>query len=105
MSEAGRADTGADTAAAAADAAVGSAGSLLRAARERQGMHIAALAAALKVTPRKPEGTPHGRRLLNGAGIGLLELDDRGRPQRICQLLVDGSEVAFVPREAEARED
>jgi cytoskeleton protein RodZ len=38
-----------------ADAVVGSAGSLLRAARERQGMHIAALAAALKVAPRKLE--------------------------------------------------
>ncbi|MGV3499943.1 MAG: alkaline phosphatase family protein [Hydrogenophaga sp.] len=59
----------------------------------------------MKVTPRKPEGTPHGRRLLNGAGVGLLELDDNGRPQRICQLLADGREVAFVPREAEARED
>jgi hypothetical protein len=59
----------------------------------------------MTVTPRKPEGTPHGRRLLNGAGIGLLELDDAGRPQRICQLLADGREVDFVPREAEARED
>lgn len=33
----------------------GSAGSLLRAARERQGLHIAALAAAIKVSPRKLE--------------------------------------------------
>lgn len=33
----------------------GSAGALMRAARERQGLHIAALAAALKVTPRKLE--------------------------------------------------
>jgi cytoskeleton protein RodZ len=32
-----------------------SAGALLRAARERQGLHIAALAAAIKVTPRKLE--------------------------------------------------
>ncbi len=59
----------------------------------------------MKVTPRKPEGTPHGRRLLNGSGVGLLELDAQGRPRRIRQLLADGRDVAFVPREAEARED
>ncbi|MGA0612589.1 helix-turn-helix domain-containing protein [Caldimonas sp. KR1-144] len=40
---------------ASAGSAAGSAGSLLREARERQGMHIAALAAALKVAPRKLE--------------------------------------------------
>ncbi|RVU45464.1 helix-turn-helix domain-containing protein [Rubrivivax rivuli] len=33
----------------------GSAGALLRAARERQGLHIAALAASIKVSPRKLE--------------------------------------------------
>jgi hypothetical protein len=59
----------------------------------------------MRVTPRKPEGTPHGRRLLNGSGVGLVELDDEGRPWRIRQLLADGGDVAFVPREAEARED
>lgn len=47
MSDDARVDSG--------EAVVGSAGSLLRAARERQGMHIAALAAALKVAPRKLE--------------------------------------------------
>ena len=57
------------------------------------------------VTPRKPTGTPHGRRLLNGNGVGLVELDDQGRPTRIRQLLADNSDVAFVPREDEARED
>ena len=36
-------------------AAVPSAGRLLREARERQGLHIAALAAAIKVTPKKLE--------------------------------------------------
>ncbi|MBL0919649.1 MAG: alkaline phosphatase family protein [Hydrogenophaga sp.] len=59
----------------------------------------------MKVTPRKPEGTPHGRRLLNGAGIGLVQFDDSGAPVKIQQLLCDGRDVAFVPREAEARED
>jgi cytoskeleton protein RodZ len=38
-----------------------SAGGLLRAARERQGLHIAALAAAIKVTPRKLDALEHDR--------------------------------------------
>lgn len=38
-----------------------SAGALLRAARERQGMHIATLAAAIKVAPRKLEALEHDR--------------------------------------------
>lgn len=59
----------------------------------------------MRVTPRKPTGTPHGRRLLNGTGIGLVELDTEGRPWRIRQLLADGGDVEFVPREAEAREE
>jgi len=37
------------------------AGTLLRAARERQGLHIAALAAAIKVTPRKLDALEHDR--------------------------------------------
>jgi hypothetical protein len=57
------------------------------------------------VTPRKPEGTPHGRRLLNGCGVGLVRLDAQGRPVEIRQLLAEGGDVRFVPREAEARED
>ncbi len=46
------------------DPAAGSrntAGSLLRAARERQGLHIAALAAAIKVSPRKLDALEHDR--------------------------------------------
>jgi cytoskeleton protein RodZ len=38
-----------------------SAGSLLRAAREKQGLHIAALAAAIKVTPRKLDALENNR--------------------------------------------
>ncbi len=59
----------------------------------------------MQVTPRKPIGTPHGRRLLDGNGVGLVELDAEGRPTRILQLLAAGGEVEFVPRKAEARED
>lgn len=39
----------------------GSAGALMRAARERQGLHIAALAAAIKVPPAKLEALEAGR--------------------------------------------
>ena len=59
----------------------------------------------MRVVPRKPVGTPHGRRLLNGSGIGLVELDEQGRPWRIRELLADGRTVAFERREAESRWD
>lgn len=58
------------------------AGSLLRAARESQGLHIAALAAAMKVTPRKLEALENDR---------LQELPDatfaRALAQTICRSL------------------
>ena len=38
-----------------------SAGAILRAAREKQGLHIAALAAAIKVAPRKLDALEHDR--------------------------------------------
>ena len=59
----------------------------------------------MRVIPRKPEGTPHGRRLLNGSGIGLVELDAQGVPWRIRQLLCDGEAVSFSRREDESRWD
>ncbi len=60
---------------------------------------------SMRVVPRKPEGTPHGRRLLVGHGIGLVELDAKGQPWRMRQLMCDGRDIAFVPREGEAREE
>jgi hypothetical protein len=59
----------------------------------------------MKVIPRKPEGMAHGRRLLNGSGIGWVELDEQGVPWRIRQCLVGGQSVAFSRREAESRWD
>lgn len=59
----------------------------------------------MKVTPRKPVGTPHGRRLLNASGIGLVEFDEQGGPKQISQLLSSGEQVIFVRREEEARWD
>jgi hypothetical protein len=59
----------------------------------------------MRVVPRKPVGTPHGRRLLNGSGLGLVEIDAQGRPWRIRELLADGATVDFERREAESRWD
>jgi len=59
----------------------------------------------MRVIPRKPVGTPHGQRILNASGIGLVELDETGAPSRICQLTADGETVPFERRELEARLD
>ena len=50
----------------------------------------------MRVIPRKPVGTPSGRRLLNGGGIGLVELAPDGAPHRICQILPDGATVEAI---------
>ncbi|HZF78344.1 MAG TPA: helix-turn-helix domain-containing protein [Rubrivivax sp.] len=65
------------------------AGGLLRAAREKQGLHIAALAAAIKVSPRKLDALENDR---------LAELPDatftRALAQTVCrQLKVDARPV------------
>ena len=57
----------------------------------------------MRVVPRKPEGSRPGRRLLNGSGIGLVEIDPEGVPWRIRELLVDGRTLEFARREAESR--
>ncbi len=57
----------------------------------------------MRIVPRKPEGCPPGRRLLNAPGVGLVEIDDQGRPWRIRQLVADGKAVTFVRREEESR--
>lgn len=75
-------------------AAKATAGSLLRAAREAQGLHIAALATAIKVTPRKVDALENDR---------LHELPDatfaRALAQTICRYLkVDSQPVmALMP--------
>lgn len=78
----------------AGTAAAASAGALLRRAREAQGMHIAVLAAALKVPQRKLEALERDR---------LDELPDatfaRALAQSVCRVLkVDAAEVlALLP--------
>ena len=59
----------------------------------------------MRVIPRKYEGAARGRRLLNGAGIGLVEVDAEGVPWRIRELLADGRTIAFVRDEDAARWD
>ena len=50
-----------DNSAGVADADAAQAGALLRAARQQQGLHIAALAASIKVAPAKLEALEAGR--------------------------------------------
>lgn len=73
----------------------GSAGALLRAAREKQGLHIAALAAALKVTPRKLEALEADRHHeLDGV------IFTRALAQSVCRALrIDAKPVlALLPQ-------
>ena len=73
----------------------GSPGEILRTARERQGLHIAALAAAIKVSPRKLDALEHDR---------WDELPDatfiRALAQTVCRTLkIDAAPVlARLPR-------
>lgn len=51
----------------------------------------------LSIHPRDPSGASAGERLWNASGIGLVTLDDEGRPVDIRQLDVDGNDVIFPP--------
>ncbi len=52
----------------------------------------------MRVTPRDPDRAKAGERLWNGSGVGLLRLDNKGRPIEIKQLDARGFEVAFLQR-------
>ncbi|MFC0337062.1 alkaline phosphatase family protein [Kushneria avicenniae] len=47
------------------------------------------------IRPRQPDNRSPGERLVNKAGIGLLYLDDQGRPRDIIQLGGDDQDVRF----------
>lgn len=49
----------------------------------------------MRVTPLKPSHASAGERLVNGSGIGLVELDEAGKPVLISQLLVD-EQIHFI---------
>ncbi|MDZ7852047.1 MAG: alkaline phosphatase D family protein [Halomonas sp.] len=56
----------------------------------------------MEITPRDPDRAKAGERLWNGSGIGLVELDDQGRPSDIRQLDARGYDVTFPPRDQDA---
>jgi hypothetical protein len=56
----------------------------------------------MRIIPRKPDSADPGERLLNAAGIGLVELTVDGRPKKIVQLCADRPDIEFHPREHEA---
>lgn len=86
------------------------AGALLRAAREKQGLHIAALAAAIKVAPRKLDALEHDRwhelpdatftRALAQTVCRTLKID--ARP--VLDKLPPASAMTLEPRGAELNE-
>ncbi|ARS53281.1 alkaline phosphatase D family protein [Kushneria konosiri] len=49
----------------------------------------------MRIKPRQPDNRSPGERLVNKAGIGLLRLDDQGRPREILQLGGDDQDVRF----------
>ncbi|WP_018917608.1 alkaline phosphatase D family protein [Vreelandella zhanjiangensis] len=51
----------------------------------------------LSIHPRDPSAASAGERLWNASGIGLVTLDDEGRPVDIRQLDVNGNDVVFPP--------
>ncbi|GAB2908232.1 alkaline phosphatase D family protein [Rheinheimera gaetbuli] len=57
----------------------------------------------MKIVPHKPDNAKAGERLLNQAGIGLVELNPDGSPKRVLQLTVQGKAIAFNISEADAR--
>ncbi|SBS28103.1 PhoD-like phosphatase [Marinomonas aquimarina] len=52
---------------------------------------------SLKISPRKPEHAARGERLVNHSGIGLVRLDEQGRPSEITQLCNDQQSIRFLP--------
>ncbi|WP_073581703.1 alkaline phosphatase D family protein [Vibrio quintilis] len=48
------------------------------------------------VAPYKPEQREKGERLLNGAGVGLVQLDEHGAPRQIAQLMPGRKKVRFL---------
>ncbi|RCW91174.1 alkaline phosphatase D family protein [Marinomonas foliarum] len=60
---------------------------------------------SVKVIPHKPETASRGERLLNGAGVSLVSLNDDGSPSSIIQMCSDGRDIHFTLSEKEATWD
>lgn len=50
----------------------------------------------LKIIPRKPADAKLAQRLVNQSGIGLVSLDETGRPNKVVQLGANGQDVEFI---------
>jgi len=50
----------------------------------------------MKVIPHKPENAAAGERLVNSAGLGLVELAADGTPMKVAQLCSSGEDIEFV---------
>ncbi len=57
----------------------------------------------LRIIPHKPVTASPGERLLNAAGIGLVELRADGSPAKVMQLCSDGRDIPFEIHEDGAR--
>ena len=89
-------------------AAAGHAGAMLRAARQQQGLHIAALAASIKVAPAKLEALESGRyhelldltftRALAQAICRVLKIDPAPVLAQLPDVLPDGLGRGGAPR-------
>ncbi|MBU2070472.1 MAG: alkaline phosphatase family protein [Gammaproteobacteria bacterium] len=58
---------------------------------------------SMKIVPHKPDTAKAGERLLNQAGIGLVELNADGSPKQVFQLTSQGNKIAFNISETDAR--
>lgn len=56
----------------------------------------------MRVEPIKPDIASKGERLLNKAGIGLVELDKNGEPVKITQLIGKGQAIEFPLKKSSA---
>ncbi|CBV43132.1 hypothetical protein [Halomonas elongata] len=56
----------------------------------------------MRIRPRDPDRAKAGERLWNGAGIGLVVLDEQGRPEDIRELDARGFDVVFPPPRGDA---
>jgi hypothetical protein len=56
----------------------------------------------MQITPRDPDQANAGERVWNGTGIGLVRMDEQGRPVDVRQLDARGMEVTF-PRKPETK--
>ncbi|MDP5187088.1 MAG: alkaline phosphatase family protein [Alishewanella sp.] len=57
----------------------------------------------MRIVPHKPDNAQRGERLLNQAGIGLVDLHEDGSPKRIAQLTCAGKAIDFIIKKEEAR--